>query len=127
MSETVTFGVRIVVQPGFLADQSDPADGRWLFAYHVTIRNEGRQKVKLLSRHWIITDGDGHVEQVRGPGVIGRFPELEPGESFAYTSYCPLPTPVGTMHGSFQMVRDDGSRFDAAIDPFRLAVPDLLN
>lgn len=127
MSETLTRGVRITVRPQFVADQSSPADGRYLFAYHITIRNEGAETVQLLSRHWIITNGEGEVEEVRGPGVVGYQPTLQPGEDFQYTSGCPLETPVGTMHGSYRMITADGEEFDARIAPFRLAVPNVLN
>lgn len=123
----MTRGVRIVVEPRYLPEQSDPAARRYLFAYHVTIRNEGERPVQLVSRHWIITDGEGQVEEVRGPGVVGQQPRLLPGEAFSYTSGCPLTMPVGTMHGSFQMIDDDGHAFEAAIAPFRLAVPGILN
>lgn len=125
--ETVTRGIRITVQPEFLPDRSDPAEGNYLFAYHITIRNEGSVPVKLLSRHWIITDGSGKQEQVRGPGVVGEQPHLRPGEGFRYTSACPLPTPVGSMQGSFQMVTDEGVAFDALIEPFTLAPPGTLH
>lgn len=127
MSDTLTRGVRIVVQPRYVPDQSDPQNLSYLFAYHVTIRNEGTETVKLVSRHWIITNGEGKVDEVKGPGVVGQQPSLKPGEQFQYTSGCPLNTPVGTMHGSFQMVADSGEAFDAQIDPFRLAVPRVLN
>ncbi|MDR3416394.1 MAG: Co2+/Mg2+ efflux protein ApaG [Nevskia sp.] len=127
MSNTSTRGVRIVVEPRFVPDQSDLASHSYLFAYHVTIRNESDETVQLRSRHWIITNGEGKVEEVRGPGVVGYQPLLKPGEQFQYTSGCPLNTPVGTMHGSFQMVTEDGEAFDALIDPFRLAVPHALN
>jgi ApaG protein len=127
MSDTTTRGVRIIVQPRFVPEQSDPAGGQYLFAYHITIRNEGKVQVQLLSRHWIITNGEGRVEEVRGPGVVGYQPTLKPGEEFQYTSGCPLDTPVGTMHGSFQMVTESGDSFDARIEPFRLAVPRVLN
>jgi ApaG protein len=127
VSETVTRGVRIRVAPRYVPDQSDPVNNQYLFAYHVTIRNEGKTTVKLLSRHWVITSGEGKVEEVRGPGVVGYQPELKPGEEFQYTSACPLSTPVGTMHGSFQMVSESGETFDALIAPFRLAVPRVLN
>ncbi len=128
MSDTVTRGIRILVQPRFVAEQSDPAADHYLFAYHITIRNEGSETVQLLSRHWVITDGEGHVEEVRGPGVVGYQPVLAPGEEFQYTSGCPLTTPVGTMHGEFNMVLPDSQqRFDAKISPFRLAVPTALN
>lgn len=128
MSETVTRGVRITVRPQYVAEQSDPSQDEYLFAYHITIRNEGGQAVQLLSRHWIITDGEGKVEEVRGPGVVGFQPVLQPGEQFQYTSGCPLKTPVGTMHGEYNMiVVDGGEKFDAAISAFRLAVPKMLN
>ena len=127
MSDTTTRGVRIVVQPRFVPEQSEPAQGQYLFAYQITIRNEGSDVVQLVSRHWIITDGEGKVEHVRGPGVVGYQPTLKPGEEFQYTSGCPLATPVGTMHGEFNMVTASGDKFDAQIEPFRLAVPRALN
>jgi ApaG protein len=128
VSDTITRGVRITVRPRFVPEQSDPGNGQWLFAYHITIRNQGTQAVQLLSRHWIITNGEGHVEEVRGAGVVGYQPLLQPGEEFQYTSGCPLTTPVGTMHGEFNMVvPESGEKFDAKIDPFRLAVPTALN
>lgn len=127
MSDTTTRGVRIVVRPRYLPEQSEPAKNQYLFAYHITIHNQGEVPVQLLSRHWIITDGEGREEQVRGPGVVGHQPRLEPGEAFEYTSACPLPTPVGTMQGSFLMVPEPGEAFDARIEPFTLAVPRALN
>jgi ApaG protein len=128
MSETITRGIRIIVRPRYVAEQSDPATQQYLFAYHITIRNEGSETVQLLSRHWVITAGDGKVEEVRGPGVVGYQPILQPGEEFQYTSGCPLNTPVGTMHGEFNMVvQASGEAFDARISPFRLAVPGVLN
>jgi ApaG protein len=128
VSDTTTRGVRILVRPRFIPEQSDPDNGQWLFAYHITIRNTGEQTVQLVSRHWVITNGEGHIEEVRGPGVVGYQPVLKPGEEFEYTSGCPLTTPVGTMHGEFNMVvPDSGEKFDARIEPFRLAVPKALN
>ena len=128
MSDTVTRGVRIQVRPRFIPEQSDPDNGQWLFAYHITIRNQGGETVQLISRHWVITNGEGKVEEVRGPGVVGYQPVLKPGEEFEYTSGCPLTTPVGTMHGEFNMVvPGSGEKFDAKIEPFRLAVPKALN
>ena len=128
MSDTTTRGVRITVRPRYVPEQSDGGRGQYLFAYHITIRNEGSDTVQLESRHWVITDGEGRVEEMRGPGVVGYQPVLKPGEEFEYTSGCPLPTPVGTMHGSFVMVvAGSGEKFAARIDPFRLAVPRLLN
>jgi ApaG protein len=127
MSDTTTRGVRIEVEPLYLEHQSDPKRGLWMFAYHVTITNGGPDTVQLVSRHWIITDANGRVEEVRGPGVIGEQPVLAPGEHFRYTSGCPLPTSMGTMHGSFQMISRAGERFDAAISPFTLAEPYVVN
>ena len=127
MSNTLTNGVRIIVQPRYVPDQSEPAESQYLFAYHITIRNEGAETVQLLSRHWVITNGEAKVDEVRGPGVVGYQPTLKPGEEFQYTSGCPLSTPVGTMHGSFQMTTQGGVQFDAFIDAFRLAVPSALN
>ncbi|MGH8442591.1 MAG: Co2+/Mg2+ efflux protein ApaG [Nevskiaceae bacterium] len=128
MSDTTTRGVRVQVRPRFIPEQSDPDNGQWLFAYHITIRNDGGDTVQLISRHWVITDGEGKVEEVRGPGVVGYQPVLKPGEEFEYTSGCPLTTPVGTMHGEFNMiVAGSGEKFDAKIEPFRLAVPKALN
>jgi ApaG protein len=127
MSDTTTRGIRIIVRPRFIADQSDPDNGQYFFAYHITIRNDSSEPVQLVSRHWVITNGEAHEEEVRGPGVVGYQPHLNPGEDFQYTSGCPLDTPVGTMHGSFQMVTASGESFDAMIAPFRLAVPTALN
>lgn len=127
MSVTQTRGVRIAVFPDYVPEQSDPVGGRWLFAYRIQIHNGGDEAVQLLSRHWIITTGNGTTEEVRGPGVVGQQPRLAAGESFEYTSFCPLDTPVGTMHGSFQMVTEGGDNFDAQISPFRLAEPGVLN
>jgi ApaG protein len=127
VTDTVTRGVRITVAPRYVPEQSEPEKSHYLFAYHVTIRNDGDETVQLMSRHWIITDGEGKVEEVRGPGVVGYQPTLKPGEQFQYTSGCPLSTPVGTMHGSYQMVTEAGEEFDAQIEPFRLAVPRALN
>lgn len=127
MSDCTTRGVRVQVSPEFLPDQSDPRMGLWVFAYHIRISNTGDETVQLQSRHWIITDASGKVEEVKGPGVIGQQPVLRKGESFEYSSGCPLPTPVGTMHGTYQMVNSRGDRFDAKIAPFTLAEPYALN
>ncbi|TJY58239.1 Co2+/Mg2+ efflux protein ApaG [Sinimarinibacterium sp. CAU 1509] len=128
MSDTVTRGIRITVKPRYVAEQSDPDARQYLFAYHITIRNQSDDTVQLLSRHWVITNGEGQVEEVRGPGVVGYQPVLEPGADFEYTSGCPLTTPVGTMHGEFNMVvKASGVHFDAQIEPFRLAIPRVLN
>ena len=127
MSRTITRGIEIAVQPEFVAERSEPERDLYFFVYHVTIRNLGHEPVQLLSRHWVVTDGTGKTEEVRGPGVVGETPHLQPGESFQYTSACPLATSVGTMHGSFKMITDEGETFDALIDPFRLAVPGTLH
>ncbi|HJL40973.1 MAG TPA: Co2+/Mg2+ efflux protein ApaG [Myxococcales bacterium LLY-WYZ-16_1] len=122
-SEAETQGVRVRVQSKFLPDQSAPQSGRYVFAYTVQILNEGTETVQLKTRHWVITDGNGRVEEVRGEGVVGEKPVLAPSQSFEYTSGCILRTPWGTMHGTYQMYRPDGSHFDAVISPFLLATP----
>ena len=111
----------------YLPEQSTPEQNRYAFAYTVTIHNAGSEAAKLLSRHWIITDGDGRVQEVRGAGVVGQQPHLQPGESHTYSSGTVMATKVGNMHGSYQMLADDGKRFDATIAPFRLAVPGALH
>lgn len=126
-SEARTRGVRIQVKSRFVSERSSVDHGTWFFAYTVLITNEGTDTVQLTSRHWIITNADGHVEEVRGPGVVGAQPVLQPGESFEYTSGCPLPTAFGTMHGSYQMVTEAGERFDAEIAPFSLSMPYAVN
>jgi ApaG protein len=127
MSDATTRGVRVEVQSAYVPERSSPSDSHYFFTYRIRISNRGEETVQLLSRHWIITDGEGNVEHVRGPGVVGEQPVLEPGESFEYTSFCPLPTPIGSMHGTYQMVTAGGSAFDAEIAPFSLAVPHALN
>lgn len=127
MSEATTRGVRVRVRAIYLPDRSSPDDEYWFFAYRVEISNYGEVPVKLLSRHWIITDGGGKVEEVKGPGVVGEQPLLAPGQRFSYTSACPLRTPVGSMHGTYQMLTAEGERFDARIAPFTLAEPNALN
>lgn len=127
MSETITRGIRIRVAPSYVPEQSSPDEERYLFAYHITIENQGQEAVRLISRHWIITDGDGDTSEVEGLGVVGAQPHLAPGEIFEYTSACPLPTPVGTMQGSYRMVTDGGDEFEAMINPFTLAIPQALN
>jgi ApaG protein len=117
----------VQVQPQYLEEQSDPEEGRYLFAYTVTIRNTGEVAAQLVSRHWIITDADGQIEEVRGPGVVGEQPVLKPGQSFRYTSGCPLSTPVGSMHGSYQCIAEDGTAFEATIPEFVLSVPRTLH
>jgi len=122
-STATTEGIRVDVRSHYLADQSSPRDDRYVFAYTITISNEGARTAQLKTRHWIITDARGVVEEVRGDGVVGEQPRLEPGHSFQYTSGCVLNTPIGTMHGTYRMWRDDGSYFDAVIAPFSLALP----
>ncbi|MCP5328489.1 MAG: Co2+/Mg2+ efflux protein ApaG [Steroidobacteraceae bacterium] len=119
--------IRVDVQTTFLAEQSVPDDQRYVFAYTITIRNEGETAARLLTRHWIITDSNGKVQEVRGSGVVGEQPHLRPGQAFRYTSGAVIETPVGVMHGSYQMLGDDGSKFEAPIQPFRLAMPGVLN
>jgi ApaG protein len=126
-SDTTTEGIRVQVRTMFLPELSSPRESQFYFAYTITVSNVGQTAAQLVSRHWIITDADGDVQEVRGDGVVGHQPVLEPGGNFEYTSYCPLRTSVGTMHGSYQLVRPDGETFDARIDPFTLAVPNALN
>jgi ApaG protein len=125
VSTAVTQGIRVTVQSAYRPDRSEP--GRFLFAYTVRLRNEGETAAQLLSRHWIITDARGERQEVVGDGVVGEQPHLSPGEAFEYTSFCVLATPHGSMHGTYEMVRPDGSRFDADIAPFALVVPGTIN
>ena len=119
--------IHVKVKTEYLHGQSDPDSERFVFAYTITIRNEGTVSARLLTRHWIITDANGKVQEVRGEGVVGEQPHLQPGQDFRYSSGAVLETPVGAMEGSYQMVADDGSHFDAPIPTFRLAVPGLLH
>ena len=118
--------IRVDVETSYLDEQSDPHEARYVFAYTITIRNDGQVAARLLSRHWVITDANGKVEEVRGDGVIGEQPYLKPGQGFRYSSGAVLETPVGSMQGSYQMLGDDGAQFDAPIEPFRLAMPGIL-
>jgi ApaG protein len=120
MSEAVTRDIRVQVLAEYSPERSNPAAGRWFFLYTVSIANEGHETVQLMTRHWVITNGNNEVEEVRGPGVVGEQPVLHPGESFSYTSGCPLPTPFGMMEGTYQMITRAGDRFDARIAPFML-------
>jgi len=126
-SEAVTKGVRVVVTSRYVAERSAPEEGEWFFAYTVRITNESRESVQLISRHWIITNAEGRRQEVQGPGVVGEQPTLRPGESFEYTSACPLGTSIGSMHGTYQMVTSGGERFDATIAPFTLSEPYAMN
>jgi ApaG protein len=122
-SEAVTRGIRVRVESSYVADRSNPALHQWFFLYTITISNESDATVQLMSRHWVITDGDSNVEEVRGPGVVGEQPVIGPGESHTYTSGCPLLTPFGTMEGTYQVVTGEGERFDVRIAPFALSEP----
>jgi ApaG protein len=119
--------IRVEVETSYLEEQSEPDDRRYVFSYTITIRNEGTLPAKLLTRHWIITDADGRVQEVRGDGVVGEQPRIPPGQGFRYSSGAVIETPVGSMQGSYQMVDDAGARFDAPIPPFRLAIPGMLH
>ncbi len=121
------YRVNVDVTTRYIDSQSDPSLDRYVFAYTITVRNDGQVAAKLLSRHWVITDANGHVEEVRGAGVVGENPHIRPGEGFRYTSGAVLATPVGAMEGSYQMIADDGHGFDAPIAPFTLARPGQLN
>src|SRR5260221_4449197 len=118
--------IRVDVETSYLPEQSDPAEPRYAFSYTITIRNEGHTSARLLTRHWVITDANGKVEEVRGDGVVGEQPYLKPGQGFRYSSGAVLETPVGSMQGSYQMLADNGAHFDAPIQPFRLAMPGIL-
>ena len=119
--------IEILVATRFLDDQSVPEDDRYVFAYTIRIRNAGTEPARLLARHWVITDADGKVQEVRGDGVVGEQPRLEPGDQFEYTSGAVLTTPLGTMQGSYRMVADDGTEFDAPIASFTLSIPRTLH
>ena len=125
--ETEPHKIRVDVDTAYLAEQSDPKERRYVFSYTITIRNEGSVPARLLTRHWVITDSNGKVQEVRGEGVVGEQPYLKPGQGFRYSSGAVLETPVGAMQGSYQMVDDEGEQFDAPIAAFRLAMPGLLH
>ena len=127
MAESERYEITVVPKASFVEDQSDPSKNQYVFAYTITIANTGTVPAQLVSRHWIITDSDRHVQEVKGLGVVGQQPLLKPGESFEYTSGASIPTPVGTMRGSYQMVAEDGQAFDAEIAPFTLSVPRILH
>jgi ApaG protein len=119
-SEAVTNNVRVEVESQYRSDQSQPFQDRWVFQYTIRITNEGHETVQLLTRHWIITDASDHIEEVQGKGVVGEQPILAPGESFEYSSWCPLKTAAGVMRGTYQMVSESGTQFDVEIAPFAL-------
>lgn len=124
---TETRRIRVDVETNYLPEQSEPGEHRYVFAYTITIRNDGLVPARLLTRHWLITDANGKVQEVRGDGVLGEQPYLKPGQGFRYSSGTVLETPVGAMQGSYQMVADDGEHFEAPVSPFRLAMPGLLH
>ena len=127
MSDTTTRGIRVEVESTYVDERSEPRERYFFFSYRVRISNVGEETAQLISREWVITDWDGNVEKVEGPGVVGEQPVLAPGQAFEYTSFCPLKTNVGSMQGSYQMITADGEQFDAMIAPFTLAVPNALN
>jgi len=123
----IRYQIEVSVNSDYVAEQSQPGDQRFVFAYTVTIQNSGKEAARLINRHWIIADSNGKVQEVRGEGVVGEQPHLKPGESYRYTSGTILETPIGSMHGSYEMLADDGTRFDADIHPFSLATPTSLH
>ena len=126
-SSALTRGILVTVRSQYIPEKSSTAAHQFAFAYTVTIANRGTVKTQLMSRHWIITDSEGDVQEVRGEGVVGAQPVLGPGEEFEYTSWCMIATPAGSMRGTYQMVTADGDHFDAEIAPFRLTQANLLN
>ncbi|HTY04524.1 MAG TPA: Co2+/Mg2+ efflux protein ApaG [Rhodocyclaceae bacterium] len=127
MTEAKKYEIRIEVVTRYLVEQSDPEADRYVFSYAITITNVGSVAAQLISRHWLITDADENVQEVRGLGVVGNQPLLQPGEKFEYASGCALETPVGTMKGTYQMVAEDGTHFDAPIPEFVLSMPRVLH
>lgn len=127
MNQTTANDIRVDVETAYVAAQSVPEENRFVFSYTITIRNQGAVPAKLLTRHWLITDANGKVQEVRGEGVVGEQPHIKPGEGFRYSSGAVLETPVGTMQGDYRMLNDQGQHFDAPIAPFRLAVPGMLH
>ena len=127
MAERKKYEITVAAHATYVADQSDPSRGQYVFAYRITVTNTGSVSAQLMTRHWIITDGEHRVQEVRGDGVIGQQPLLKPGQSFEYTSGTQIATSVGTMRGSYQMVAEDGHTFDAPIAPFTLSVPRVLH
>ncbi len=117
----------VTASPQFIAEQSDPEADQYVFAYTITVHNTGEMTARLLSRHWVITDADGKVDEVRGDGVVGEQPLLRPGEAFRYTSGCPLETPVGSMRGTYHCVAEDGTHFDASVPEFVMSMPRVLH
>lgn len=127
MNQPTLNNIQVDVETRYIEEQSNPDQNYYVFAYTITIRNKGRQTAQLLTRHWVITDSNQKIQEVRGDGVVGEQPILKPGEQFVYTSGTMLETSVGTMKGSYQMLADDGSRFDAEIDEFVLSTPRVIH
>lgn len=127
MSNAVSRGIRVEVESTFVEERSAPEEDYYFFSYHIRISNEGAVAARLLAREWLITDADGNQERVKGPGVVGEQPLIEPGGTYEYTSFCPLRTNMGTMQGSYTLETADGERFEAEIAPFTLAVPHVVN
>jgi ApaG protein len=123
----IRYQIAVRVRSDYVPEQSQPNDQRYVFSYTVTIENSGQEPARLINRHWVIADSNGKVQEVRGEGVVGERPHLKPGESYRYTSGTILETPIGSMHGSYEMLADDGTRFDANIHPFSLATPTSLH
>lgn len=127
MADSKKYDIKVSVKTEYLPEQSDVAASRFVFAYHITVNNAGNVPAQLISRHWIITDADGDVQEVKGLGVVGHQPLLQPGQNFDYTSGCALTTAVGTMRGTYHMVAEDGTHFDATIEEFVLSMPRVLH
>ena len=127
VAESKKYNIDVSVNTAYIPDQSDPAADRYIFAYTITIANNGTEAAQLISRHWVITDADNVTQEVKGLGVVGEQPLLRPGESFEYTSGTAMATPVGTMRGSYQMVAEDGNKFEAEIPAFTLSMPRVLH
>ncbi len=127
MSNTLTQQIRVRCESYFVPERSKQKEDLYYFGYRIQITNEGTEPAQLISRHWLITDGLGQIEEVRGPGVVGEQPRLDPGETFEYTSACPLRTRYGNMRGEYRMVKDNGSTFHADIAPFEMIVPSISN
>ena len=127
MNPSERYQIEVTASAEYVAGQSRPEDDHYVFAYHITVRNTGTIAAQLVARHWVITDGNNKAQEVHGQGVIGEQPVLAPGEHFRYTSGCVLATPVGTMHGTYQMIAADDHRFEATIPPFMLAMPRVLH
>ncbi|HKJ83824.1 MAG TPA: Co2+/Mg2+ efflux protein ApaG [Mariprofundaceae bacterium] len=121
-----SYAIEVEAKPAFLDEQSDPEQGRYVFAYHITIHNRGRKTARLMHRHWHITDGNGKIDEVHGEGVVGEQPVIAPGERFAYSSFAILETPVGCMEGHYDMQAEDGTQFEAHIPLFSLAIPNMI-